>query len=345
MNAIAKFHQYEIAIQDSRERFEALAGGHLNYGDEEIFAMQMLTKNDFAFKTANANPRSVQLAMVNVASTGLTLNPAMGYAYLVPRDGAIALDISFKGLIKIATDTGSIAWARAECVHESDKFTYHGPAAMPAIVADPFRERGAIIGAYCIAKTADGDILTEVMDLKAIHEIRAKSTAYTRGTAGRKGPWEDFFSEMCRKAVIKRARKTWPYTDRDGRMAKAIEIANQAEGGYTFEHEQPEKPELTEAEKLAARKAVHDEALGRHSESVEFIKARIAAEDWPAVASEWRSIPEADQMALWLATSKGGTFSVDERKALKERLPSAAADTHAAQAAIEAAQARAAQGE
>jgi recombination protein RecT len=310
---------FQAAIEDSRQRFLTLSTGLVNYGDEEIFAMQLLSKNAFVLKTANANPDSVYLAMVNVASTGLTLNPAMGYAYLVPRDGAIVLDISYKGLIKIATDARSIVWARAECVHENDQFTYYGPAAMPEIKTDPFRDRGQIIGAYCIAKTVDGDILTEVMDRAAIEVIRSKSQAWVRGDVGKKGPWEDFFSEMCRKAVIKRARKTWPYTDRDERMAKAVEIANHAEGGYELEQS------VDPAEK---RKAEHDEAFGRHAESVAFIKERIAADDMAAVADEWRSIGEDDQRALWLATSKGGCFSTAERKAIKERLPRSGALEH-----------------
>lgn len=328
MNQLAEIPRYEVAIQEAEDRFKALSGGHVNYGDEEIFAMQLLTKNDYVMKVANAAPNSVQLAMINVASTGLTLNPAMGYAYLVPRDGMIMLDISYKGLIKIATDAGAILWARAECVHENDRFEYRGPAAMPNIACDPFRDRGEIIGVYCIAKTTDGDILTEVMDRAAIEVIRSKSQAYTRGKPGQKGPWEDFFSEMCRKAVIKRARKTWPMTDRSDRMAKAVEIANAAEGGYVFEHESvssgtgvgEKTPEQLEIE-AARRRDQHDEALGRHSESVAFIKERIAAEDWPAVRDEWNLIPQDDQMALWLATSKGGIFTTAERKAIKEKLP------------------------
>lgn len=332
MNAMIQKPAYEDGIDSAKDQFEVLAGGHLNYGNEEIFAMQMLTKNDYVFKCANANPRSVQLAMINVASTGLTLNPAMGYAYLVPRDGGIVLDISFKGLIKIATDTGAIMWARAECVHESDQFTYHGPAAMPEIKADPFRERGEIIGAYCIAKTPEGDILTEVMDLDALHKVRSASTAFTKGSAGKQGPWGDYFSEMCRKAVIKRARKTWPYTDRNDRMATAVELANHAEGGYTFD-----AVELTDEEKIkaaeAARKVAHDAALDRHGESVQFIKDRLgeaALKDatqteidraMTAAASEWLAIGEDDQRALWIATKKGGTFSTEERRVIKASLP------------------------
>lgn len=225
---------YQSAIQKAKERFVGISGDPKTYDVESIFAMQALMKTDFAMQTANKNPQSVHLAMINVASTGLTLNPANGYAYLVPRDGAIVLDISYKGLIKIATDAGSIMWARADLVHEKDDFTYHGPAALPQHKADPFRDRGEIIGAYCIAKTCDGDILTEVMDRDELEKIRGKSSAYTKKKSG---PWVEWFSEMCRKAVIKRASKTWPYTDRMDRLHDAIEMANASEGGYQVEGE------------------------------------------------------------------------------------------------------------
>src|SRR5690606_36021750 len=69
------------------------------------------------------------------------------------------------------------------------------------------------------------------------------------------------------------------------------------------------------------RKQRHDEAFAEHSESVAFIKDRVAAEYWPAVASEWHAIPQDDQMALWLATTKGGCFSTHERKCIKEKAP------------------------
>lgn len=227
---------YMGALQKAQTRFLEITGGDKTRWDSEsIFAMQLIAKNDFAMNVANRNPMSVQLAMYNAASTGLTLNPANGYAYLVPRDGAIKLDISYKGLIKIATDTGSVEWARAEVVHEADDFEYHGPAAAPVHKANPFKkDRGDIVGVYCIAKTNSGDVLTEVMDLEEIEKIRSKSDAWAKKKAG---PWAEWFSEMARKAVIKRAQKTWPYTDKSDRLAKAVEIANDAEGGYTLDGE------------------------------------------------------------------------------------------------------------
>lgn len=225
---------YQAAIQKAKERFAKIASETVDYERESVFAMQALMKTSFAMETANKNPQSVHLSMINVASTGLTLNPAHGYAYLVPRDGAIVLDISYKGLIKIATDTGAVRWARADLVFAKDEFTYNGPAQAPEHKANPFGDRGEIVGVYCIAKTSDGDILTEIMPLAELEKIRGKSMAYAKKKSG---PWVEWFEQMAKKAVIKRASKTWPYTDRAERLMDAIELANQTEGGYDLEAE------------------------------------------------------------------------------------------------------------
>src|SRR3546814_15326348 len=74
----------------------------------------------------------------------------------------------------------------------------------------------------------------------------------------------------CRKAVIKRARKTWPYTDRHGRMALAVDLANQAEGGYTFDHD-PGPVKLADN-----RLEDHLEELEQYEDAVHAVKAAIA---------------------------------------------------------------------
>ncbi len=303
---------YETAIQTAKERFLKNSDNMVSYDKESIFAMQALIKNDYALNIANKNPRSVHLAMLNVASTGLTLNPANAYAYLVPRDGAIVLDISYKGLIKIATDAGSIVWARAAVVYEQDQFTYNGPAEKPDHKADVFKaDRGAIVGCYCVAKTNEGDILTEVMDWAEIDKIRGKSELYSRKKSG---PWVEWLEQMIKKAIIKRASKTWPYTEKGERIAQAIEIANTSEGGYDLE---------TEEEKEFKRQQKHDAALGRWYKSVEIIKEAIAMEppDLYTVRECWSEISESDQCDLWLATSKGGVFTTHERDVIKTKLP------------------------
>lgn len=312
MNAVVKeekaLQPWQSAIQGARENFEQNAN-LVKYDKEKIFAMQALMKTDFAMKIANSNPTSVKLAMINVASTGLTLNPAHGYAYLVPRDNAIHLDISYKGLIKIATDTGAIRWARAEMVRERDSFVYHGPAREPEHQADAFRDRGEIIGVYCIAKTSDGDMLTEIMPLDELEKIRSKSMAFAKSGSG---PWKEWFEQMAKKSVIKRASKTWPYTDRGDRLAHAIEVANASEGGYEFDdgNEKPQKvgrpqdgcrmedmPEDRRPELLAiAAKILQLADSGKINEALaEYEGADIEHEESIAV---WGTLPSRHRTAM-----------------------------------------------
>ena len=83
--------------------------------------------------------------------------------------------------------------------------------------------------------------------------------------------------------------------------------------------------EPTAEEKAAQRKAVHDDALSRHKESVDFIRDRIASGDMDAAVTEWADIPQADQMALWLAPTKGGYLTTEERQKLRDAQGNSAA--------------------
>ncbi len=218
-------------IDKAKSQFQAInqvsPENALVWNSEANFAMQAVHKNDFSMKAFQNNPNSLRDAIINVASIGLSLNPATSYAYLVPRDGAICLDIGYQGLIKIATDTGSIMWAKADVVYDSDKFEYNGPAKIPTHSANPFsKERGDVIGVYCIAKTCEGDYLIETMTEEEIQDIKGKSPSAKSSYS----PWNTFPNEMRKKAVIKRASKTWPKTEKHDRLQKVIEHVNQEEG-------------------------------------------------------------------------------------------------------------------
>lgn len=134
-------------IKKQEARFlemDAANGKLLDFTQECLFARQQILKNDFTLKVASQNGNSLQAAILNVAAIGISLNPASQHAYLVPRDGAICLDISYRGLVKLATDSGAIKWAKVELVYENDTFSWNGPAEAPTHNADPFSERGAI---------------------------------------------------------------------------------------------------------------------------------------------------------------------------------------------------------
>jgi recombination protein RecT len=220
------------AVDAAKDKFESivLKNPSVDWETESMFAYQMVSANSFIMGVAKGNRESVKNAVINVAATGLTLNPATHYAYLVPRGGKICLDISYRGLIKIATDSGSIKWAKAELVYEGDDFEYLGPSSVPNHKqADPFGPHSGtmqgLIGVYCIAKTSEGDFLVEKMSVAELIKIRDEASA-----AAKKGPWTTYPGEMCKKCVIKRAQKTWPMSDQHERIQTAVDVINETEG-------------------------------------------------------------------------------------------------------------------
>ena len=105
----------DTVLQQSAVPFEKIAREHqlVKWAEESQFAHQAFQRNT---KLHECTKWSVQDAIINIAAVGLTLNPAFGYAYLVPeydsslKETLCHLRISFKGLIKVATDSGVISW-------------------------------------------------------------------------------------------------------------------------------------------------------------------------------------------------------------------------------------------
>ncbi len=232
MSEMTAQNLHAFLMQRERDFEAALSNKELTFARECHFAKQQILKNDYSLQIARDNPQSLKNAITNVAAVGISLNPALSQAYLVPRDGMIVLDVSYRGFIKLATDTGVVKWCRAELVYESDKFVYRGAFQEPTLETYPFANRGSIVGVYCIAKTVDGDFMVEVMTLGEINQVRDTSKAYQYAVREKKenSVWHKWYGEMARKTVIKRASKTWPYSDGRQRLDTAVEVVNQHEG-------------------------------------------------------------------------------------------------------------------
>lgn len=210
MSNIAVIEQDIYGTKDSF--MSVLVDRSINFDREAEFAMQVLQGNDYALKIALSNRQSVVAAVINIAAIGISLNPAKRQAYLVPRDGKICLDISYMGLLDLAIESGSIRWGQAKLVHEHDGFSLNGLDQAPNHQHDPFcKDRGAVIGAYVVVKTPEGDYLTETMSRDEIDGIMQRSQSVK---SGKSSPWKSDWGEMARKTVVKRAYKYWPKTDR-----------------------------------------------------------------------------------------------------------------------------------
>ena len=219
-------NKWEIILSTAEIEFSEIASidnNIVNFQREVGFAVQIINSNPDAYR--NVSPDSVRNAVINIARVGISLNPVLKLAYLVPRKNECCLDISFIGILKVATDSGSILGASAQLVYSKDGFKYHGPFELPTWPDDfnpfaPAAQRGEVIGCCTIAKLHNGTYIVDLLTNEEIAKIRALSKAKT-------GPWFDWESEMVKKCGIKRASNIWPRTER---LGTADLILNQSQG-------------------------------------------------------------------------------------------------------------------
>lgn len=232
MSNVTRFENLKQIVKIVQPDFDQLASIHgaVNYKVEASYALQILQDNDFLASVAMSDQDSFKRAIINVAAIGLTLSPVEKLAYLVPRDKKVRLDISYMGYIKLATDIGAIKWASAEIVREKDVYEFQGVNREPVHKFNPFKDRGEIVGGYCLAKTHDGEFILSQMSGEEILSIRDRSQSWKSHIKdGKQTPWKSDENEMIKKTLIKRAWKSWPRTDTRNRLEQAIDVTNQAD--------------------------------------------------------------------------------------------------------------------
>ena len=213
----------------AKKQFEA-STDQMNFVKEAGFAIQILNNNPYL---AGADPNSIKDAVVNVALCGLTLNPALKMAYLVPRRIGktikCVLDPSYMGLIKIITDAGAVKNIDSAVVYQNDVFEFE-KGENPFIKHSPvLKDRGEAIGAYAVAYFRDGGIQFEVLSVDDLHKVRSTSESYKSEKGRQYSPWVTWTDEMWRKTAIKKLYKYLPKTDFSDKLIAALSTEYQNE--------------------------------------------------------------------------------------------------------------------
>jgi len=246
-------------ILDSKRRFEVQNKkvGMLDFAAEARFALGAIANNK---QLLECDPETLKDSMVHLAAMGLSLNPAAQQAALIPRwntkKGMLDCTASpqYRGLMKLATDTGLITSISAEVVFECEEdsfdidigskpFVTHKPKlfAPPSerVVSLHDLTTNKVIGCYCVAhlKNSEYPHITP-MDITEILAIASASDAFNprppKGNQRQRkpsGPWVNWPGEMIKKAVIRRASKQWPLSDdsKYQQLLTAVDLDNTAE--------------------------------------------------------------------------------------------------------------------
>ena len=190
---------------------------------ERVFKQEQL----FAISAVRENPKlledveSLQLAIADVALTGVSLNPTTALAYLVPRKGKACLAISYMGMIEILRNSGSVKNITGSVVYDCDEFDFsqgtgaylkHKPVLNRNKDAKP-------VAAYAVATLPDGTEQFHIMDWNAIMKRRDKSD----GKNSTYSPWTNWEEEMAIKTVIRAFFKFLPKTQQAQNAVRVIE--------------------------------------------------------------------------------------------------------------------------
>lgn len=213
------------------------AASPVQYAQEAHFALQQLASNTYLLGVAQNNPDSLRAALLNVAATGLSLNPVKKQAYLIPRNKAVVLDISYMGILHVAQMSGAIEWGQARIVRAGHTFRLTGINQAPVHEYNPFENddaAGVIVGAYAVVKLPGGDFLTHCLNMDALLRIRSRSESFK---SGKNSPWLTDPEPMMKKSAVRGLAPYMPYREA---MVQAMTVAVEAE--QEQDGEQPERP-------------------------------------------------------------------------------------------------------
>jgi len=194
--------------------------------------------------------------IIQAAQLGLEPDGMLGHAYLIPfkdRKKGITvcqLIVGYKGMLKLARQSGEIAAISAHVVYSKDEFDFtfgltetlmHRPARAPLVTIESDKEgeppwegpdpdwyAGGIVAAYAVATLKDGTKQFDVMSRHDIEAIRERSKAATEG------PWATDYPEMAKKTVLRRLCKMLPASIE---LQTAVALDERVDAGVTQELE------------------------------------------------------------------------------------------------------------
>lgn len=194
-----------------------------NEAQKELgFAAQIISKSPTLQK---CSAQSVIDAVVNSSRVGITLNPSLRLAYLVPRKGVATLEISYMGLITILKKSGGCKYIEAFIVYQDEAFQYNpaeGTLSHTIYYATTEQEQKQrkIIGCYSRATLLTNEVVFCFMPYWEIEKVKR----FSEGSDSKWSAWSNWEEEMIKKSVIKRHFKTLVSNAEIAEVVEALRI-------------------------------------------------------------------------------------------------------------------------
>ena len=193
------------------------------------FAAQAMLNNPYLIQCAQQYPDHFVNALKNVVLTGMTLNPTLKLAYLVPYKGKVELQASYMGKKSFGVNTGLVLDMEAYLVYKGELFEIEqGSNAHITHKPNPWgsKKKEDILGGYYLIKYPNGTQQFDTMSIDEIEGIRKRSPSVGKG---KQSPWDTDYTEMCKKTLINRAYKQIPKLEMSDKAREALEILNRVD--------------------------------------------------------------------------------------------------------------------
>jgi phage RecT family recombinase len=164
-------------------------------------------------------PLSIFEAIREAASLGLEPAGYAGEAAIIRYGDQAKLSVMWRGFLKRIRNSGEVSAVDTQTVYLRDPVFELEFGTQPNIRHVPLlfgetdaegnllSDRGAIRGFYAWAKLTNGERLIEWMPDVEVRQVRANSPAVRRGQPS---PWDNWYTEMGRKSVLRRLAKRLP---------------------------------------------------------------------------------------------------------------------------------------
>lgn len=249
---LAKVKEFYAQTQDKSlmSKYNARrADKSLRFKAEQEYALQRIRDSE---QLQNCRPATVRQALLDQATTGLSLSPVLQHAYLIPWGDVATFSPSYRGLVHLLTKAGTLKSIQAAVVRQNDDFDYGYTEDGGWLRHNPARKNpGPPTHAWALAKFTNGERHLEVMSWEEVERCRAGAERLHKG----KTPpaWRQWPEEMAKKCAIRRGWKFWPMDD-SGQIAAAMQVMDKAEP-IDFGEAPPREDEKQEL--LLSREDVH----------------------------------------------------------------------------------------
>lgn len=235
-----KVNDLRSLLDKMKEQFASALPSHIKVERLLRLTMTAVQKEP---KLLDCHQPSFLGALLECAQLGLEPNTTLGHAWLVPfrnnKMGRLEVQLipGYKGLIKLAYNSGQVSSIGAYLVREKDEFDYHY-GLRPRLKHKPWRghDAGEMVAVYAVADVRGIDRpLFRVLERWQCEQIRDRYTKSTDRQGNVVGPWVDNFEEMSMKSSVRRLAKWVPSDTERNVLQRAVDLDERAEAGITQE--------------------------------------------------------------------------------------------------------------